>query len=55
MSGTSIDGLDFSLIRSDGIGSIKIIKNHYYRFNKTIREEIISLTRFYNLKKNFFK
>ena len=55
MSGTSIDGLDFSLIRSDGVGSIKIIKNHYYRFNKTIREEIISLIRFYNLKKSFLK
>ena len=27
MSGTSIDGLDFSLIKSDGMKNVKIIKN----------------------------
>ena len=34
MSGTSIDGLDFSLIESDGMKNVKIIKNKYYKFNK---------------------
>ena len=38
MSGTSIDGLDFSLIKSDGISKVKIIKNKYYKFNKKILE-----------------
>ena len=37
MSGTSIDGLDFSLIKSDGVKNVKIIKNKYYKFNKNIR------------------
>ena len=30
MSGTSLDGLDFSLIRSDGLNYVKIIKSEYY-------------------------
>ena len=34
MSGTSIDGLDFSLIKSDGLNYVKIIKNKYYKFSK---------------------
>ena len=39
MSGTSIDGLDFSLIKSDGISKVDIIKNKYYKFNKSIRNQ----------------
>ena len=34
MSGTSIDGLDFSLIKSDGISKVDIITNKYYKFKK---------------------
>ena len=40
MSGTSIDGIDFSLIRSDGIKSVDIIFNHYVKFNLKIKEKI---------------
>ena len=43
MSGTSIDGLDFSLIKTDGMKNVKIIKNKYYKFNKKIRDEISDL------------
>ena len=28
MSGTSMDGFDFSLIKSDGISNIKVLNNH---------------------------
>ena len=55
MSGTSIDGLDFSLIKSDGISKVKIIKNKYYKFNKKIREEINDLIKFFDLEKKFTK
>jgi len=55
MSGTSIDGLDFSLIRSDGIKNIKIIKNKYYKFSKKIRNEISDLINFFCLEKKFFR
>ena len=34
MSGTSIDGLDFSLIKSDGKDKIQILINHYFKFSK---------------------
>ena len=55
MSGTSIDGLDFSLIKSDGISKVKIIENKYYKFNKKIREEINDLIKFFDLEKKFTK
>ncbi len=40
MSGTSIDGLDFSLIKSDGKEKIKIIQNKYYKFNNKLKIKI---------------
>ena len=46
MSGTSIDGLDFSLIKSDGVKHVEIIKNQYFKFNKQIRDEITNLIKF---------
>ena len=52
MSGTSIDGLDFSLIKSDGVKNVKIIKNKYYKFGRNIRNEIINLIEIFSLEKN---
>ena len=40
MSGTSTDGLDFSLIKSDGKEKIKIIQNKYYKFNNKLKIKI---------------
>ena len=40
MSGTSTDGLDFSLIKSDGKEKIKIIQNKYYKFSKKLKIKI---------------
>ena len=52
MSGTSVDGLDFSLIKSDGVKNVKIIKNKYYKFGRNIRNEIINLIEIFSLEKN---
>ena len=40
MSGTSVDGLDFSLIKSDGVKKVKIIKNKFYQFEKSLRKQV---------------
>ena len=55
MSGTSIDGLDFSLIKTDGMQNVNIVKNKYYKFNKKIRDEISDLINFFCLEKKFFR
>ena len=55
MSGTSIDGLDFSLIKSDGVKNVKIIKNKYYKFSKKTRNEILDLINFLVLKKKLLE
>ncbi len=52
MSGTSIDGLDFSLIKSDGKEKIKIIQNKYYKFNNKLKIKISKgIDKFKQLKK----
>ena len=53
MSGTSIDGLDFSLIKSDGKEKIKIIQNKYYKFNHKLKIKISNaISEFKQLKKS---
>ena len=43
MSGTSLDGLDFSLIKTDGINKIKVLFNDYYKFNQKLKSNIKKL------------
>ena len=43
MSGTSLDGLDFSLIKTDGKFSIKTLVNEYYEFNSNFKKSIKKL------------
>ena len=50
MSGTSIDGLDMSLIISDGKSTVKIIYNKYFKFNKIIKEKISKTIKCFNLR-----
>ena len=53
MSGTSTDGLDFSLIKSDGKEKIKIIQNKYYKFNHKFKMKILNaINEFKQLKKS---
>ena len=37
MSGTSMDGFDFSLIKSDGVSKVKVLKNQYFKLEKKLR------------------
>ncbi len=43
MSGTSMDGVDISLIKSDGKDQFSCILNDYCQFNDKLREKIINL------------
>ena len=43
MSGTSGDGIDASIIRSDGINQYKVIKDQYFEYNSDIYRDIHNL------------
>ncbi len=43
MSGTSMDGVDLSLIKSDGHSKFTTILDDYFEFNQNLRENLISL------------
>ena len=49
MSGTSGDGVDASIINSDGKGQFKVLINKYFQYTDDISENI------YKLKKNINK
>ncbi len=40
MSGTSMDGFDFSLIKSDGVSKVKVLKNQYFKLEKKLTDNI---------------
>ena len=43
MSGTSMDGIDASIIQSDGINEFELISNEYYEFDKDLYQKILAL------------
>ena len=43
MTGTSIDGIDLSIIKSDGFNEFASIFDKYYKFDSTLRDKIIEL------------
>jgi anhydro-N-acetylmuramic acid kinase len=43
MSGTSMDGVDASLIRSDGYNQLINVLDEYYEYNETLHKELIEL------------
>ena len=43
MSGTSMDGVDVSLIRSDGFNQLINVLDEYFEYNKTLHQELIEL------------
>jgi anhydro-N-acetylmuramic acid kinase len=43
MSGTSMDGIDVSLIRSDGFNQLINVLDEYYEYNETLHKELIEL------------
>ena len=51
MSGTSMDGLDFSYIKTDGKNYVKIIYEKSYRYRNNYRIKLRAITKLYNLNK----
>ena len=43
MSGTSMDGVDLSLIKSDGIDQVDNIANEYYEYDENLHNELVDL------------
>ena len=43
MSGTSMDGVDVSLIRSDGFNQFTDILDEYFEYNESLQQELIEL------------
>ena len=43
MSGTSGDGVDASIIRSDGASKYEVLFNKYYKYNDDVYETIHSI------------
>jgi len=43
MSGTSMDGVDVSLIKSDGFNHFTNILNEYFEYNESLHQELIEL------------
>ena len=52
MSGTSVDGLDFSLIKSDGEKKVKIISNKFYEFENSFRKKVHEVIDEFNALRN---
>lgn len=57
MSGTSLDGLDFSLIKTDAKQNISFVHEKYFKFEPKLRKEIIQIICFFqnNNFNNAFK
>ena len=49
MSGTSLDGLDFSLIKSDGEKQIEILNNQFFQFTDITKNRIYEFIEKLNL------
>ena len=43
MSGTSMDGVDVSLIKSDGFNQFTNILDEYFEYNESLQQELIEL------------
>lgn len=43
MSGTSVDGIDASLVRFNGLGNLEVLDTHFTPFSEELRDEINSI------------
>ena len=43
MSGTSMDGVDVSIIKSDGFNQFINVLDEYFEYNKTLQQQLIEL------------
>ena len=53
MSGTSMDGVDLSVIKSDGIGEVEQLFDKYYEFDDDLYLELIKLREDLNTFEDF--
>ena len=44
MSGTSLDGIDASIINSDGNSHLKVKVNHFYEYKAEFRQKLRDIT-----------
>jgi len=49
MSGTSMDGIDLSIINSDGETNTSVIDNFFFEYSSDFKKELI------NIEKKFYK
>ena len=49
MSGTSMDGIDISLILSDGKKSYKHIKSKFYSYKQTTKTILLKLVKYFKV------
>ena len=47
MTGTSLDGIDCSLIKSDGISEVKEISNNFTPYSSSIKKELLKICLLY--------
>ena len=55
MSGTSMDGIDASLIKSDGFNKYTNILDKYYKFDEKIYQKLVNLRNLICNKNDLFK
>ena len=55
MSGTSMDGVDLSVIKSDGFNKVELISNNYYQFDEKLYEKLINLRKLLNRSEDLIK
>ena len=53
MSGTSMDGVDLSVIKSDGFGEVEHLFDKYYEFDEDLYIELIKLREDLNTFEDF--
>ena len=55
MSGTSMDGVDLSIIRSDGYDQFCNILDDYYEYDKELQDQLINLRELISIKDDLSK
>ena len=55
MSGTSMDGVDASIIHSNGKDEFEIISNEYFRYDKDLHQNLSQLREKINKKEDILK
>ena len=55
MSGTSMDGVDVSVISSDGYDQFSVILNEYFEYDNKLQQQLISLRDIVSTKEDLTK